>query len=105
MAHPHLIFVENRGSRKPQRVGVKTIQTNMTKFFCQCCGADRSSVINLTSSTCLKNTNGKYHSLYEGREKPTYTCKYCGAARSSILSLTGSSCSKNSNGKYHVPAI
>ena len=56
----------------------------MTKFFCQCCGADRSSVVSLTSSICPKNTNGKYHSLYEGREKQKYTCKYCGADRSSI---------------------
>ncbi len=77
----------------------------MTKFFCQCCGADRSSVVSLTSSICPKNANGKYHSLYEGREKQKYTCKYCGADRSSISSLTGSICSKNSNGRYHVPAI
>ena len=77
----------------------------MTKFFCQCCGADRSSVVSLTSSICVKNENGKYHSLYEGGEKATYTCKYCGANRSSISSLTGSACAKNVQGKHHVPAI
>jgi hypothetical protein len=77
----------------------------MAKFYCQCCGTDRSSVSSLTSSSCSKNPNGKHHALYEGSEKSKYTCKYCGTDRSSISSLTSSSCSKNPNGKHHVQAM
>ncbi len=77
----------------------------MAKFHCLYCGTERSSISSLTSSSCSKNSNGKYHVPYEGSEKSKYTCKYCGTERSSISSLTGSSCSKNPNGKYHIPAL
>lgn len=77
----------------------------MSKFYCKCCGTERSSVSSLTSSTCSRNPSGKYHVLYEGSEKSRYTCKYCGADRSSISSLTSSLCNKNPEGKYHVPAL
>lgn len=77
----------------------------MAKFYCQCCGTDRSTVAALTSSVCSKNPHGRYHQLYEGSEKSKYTCKFCGTGRSSIAALTGSVCSKNPNGKYHSPAF
>lgn len=77
----------------------------MVKFYCQCCGISRSTISSLTGSTCSKNANGKYHSLYEGSEKAKYTCKYCGISRSAISALTGSTCSKNTNGKYHTPTL
>ena len=35
----------------------------MAKFYCQCCGTDRSSVSSLTSSSCSKNPNGKYQNI------------------------------------------
>jgi transcription elongation factor Elf1 len=77
----------------------------MAQFHCLYCGTDRSSISSLTSSSCSKNPEGKYHVPYEGSEKSKYTCKYCGTDRSSISSLTSSSCSKNPKGKYHIPAM
>lgn len=73
------------------------------KVYCKYCGHERSSVSGLTSGSCSKNPEGKYHVPYEGGEKSKYACKYCGHERSSISGLTGGSCSKNPNGKYHVP--
>ena len=77
----------------------------MAKFYCQCCGIDRSSVSSLTGGECRKNPNGKYHVLYEGIEKSRYTCKYCGIDRGSMNSLTGGECRKNPNGDNHIPAL
>jgi len=77
----------------------------MPSFYCKCCGAKFSSVVNLTSSSCSKNPEGKRHALYEGTEKSQYTCKYCGSKASSLVNLTASSCSKNPVGKHHSPAL
>ena len=77
----------------------------MSKVQCLYCGTERSSISNLTSSSCSKNPDGKYHVPYEGSEKSKYNCKYCGTERSSISNLTSSSCNKNPNGKYHLPAM
>jgi len=77
----------------------------MAHFNCLYCGAERSNISSLTSSSCSKNPNGKYHVLYEGSVKSKYTCKYCGAERSNISSLTSSLCTKNPNGKSHIPSI
>ncbi len=73
------------------------------KVYCKYCGSSSSSIRGLTSSSCSKNTEGKYHVPYEGGEKSKYECKYCGSSSSSIRGLTSSSCSKNPSGKYHVP--
>ena len=73
------------------------------KVYCKYCGDERSSISSLTSFSCSKNPEGKYHVPYEGSEKSKYECKYCGDERSSISSLTNGSCSKNPSGKYHVP--
>ena len=73
------------------------------KVYCKYCGRSASSVSSLTSNSCSKNTEGKYHVPYEGSEKSKYECKYCGRSASSISSLTANSCSKNPSGKYHVP--
>ena len=77
----------------------------MATVDCLYCGTERSSISSLTSSTCSKNPEGKYHVPYEGGTKSKYTCKYCGTERSSISSLTSSSCTKNPKGKYHIPAM
>ena len=73
------------------------------KFYCKYCGTERSSVSSLTSGSCSKSPEGKYHVPYEGGAKDKYACKYCGTERSSISSLTSGSCSKNPNGKNHIP--
>ena len=73
------------------------------RVYCKYCGVSYSSLRGLTSGSCSKNPEGKYHVPYEGSEKSKYECKYCGHVSSSISNLTGTSCSKNPNGKYHVP--
>lgn len=73
------------------------------KFYCKYCGSEKSSVSSLTSGSCSKNPEEKYHAPYEGSKKSKYACKYCGSEKSSISSLTSGSCSKNPSGKYHVP--
>jgi len=77
----------------------------MSKVNCLYCGTERATISILTSSSCSKNPNGKYHVPYEGSVKSKYECKYCGTGRASISILTSSSCSKNPNGKHHVPAL
>ena len=73
------------------------------KVYCKYCGGSASSVKSLTSNSCQKNPEGRYHVPYEGSEKSKYTCKYCGREAISIFHLTAGSCSKNPNGKKHVP--
>ena len=46
------------------------------KVYCKYCGKSASSVSSLTSNSCSKNTEGKYHVPYEGSEKSKYECKY-----------------------------
>ena len=45
------------------------------KVYCKYCGSSSSSIRGLTSSSCSKNTEGKYHVPYEGSEKSKYECK------------------------------
>jgi len=77
----------------------------MANYYCKYCGSSYSSVSSLTSGSCIKNPEGRNHSLYEGSEKQQYTCKYCGSNYSSISSLTSGSCIRNPHGKNHVPAL
>lgn len=76
----------------------------MANFYCMCCGVKCSSISSLTSQSCNKNPDGKYHALYEGSEKSKYSCKYCGNSYNSISSLTANSCNKSPT-KKHVPSI
>ena len=73
------------------------------KVYCKYCGGSASSVKSLTSNSCQKNPEGRYHVPYEGSEKSKYECKYCGGTASSIRSLISNSCQKNPHGKYHEP--
>ena len=77
----------------------------MDKFYCKCCGTSRSSVFQLTNSSCNNNPDGKHHVLYEGSEKSEYTCKYCGTKRSTLFQLTSATCRQNPDSKSHSPAI
>ncbi len=77
----------------------------MSKVACVYCGAERSSISDLTSSFCRRNPNGDYHVPYEGSIKSKYSCKYCGAERSSIADLTSDICRRNPNGDYHSPSM
>lgn len=83
----------------------------MADFYCEYCGTKRSSVSNLTGSSCLRHPLGSgkgRHKLYEGEERAQYTCKHCGTKRSSISNLTGISCSRHPDGSgkgKHSPAL
>ena len=83
----------------------------MSKFYCEFCGQESSSVSSLTSGNCYRHPegNGKgRHSLYQGSEKKEYTCKYCGSKATSISSMTGGNCYRHpkGNGKgRHAPAL
>ena len=77
----------------------------MANYYCKYCGSESSNISSLTSNSCGKNPEGKYHAVYEGSEKSRYACKYCGSESSNISSLTSNSCYKNPNGKYHSPAL
>ena len=74
------------------------------KFYCKYCGHERSSVSGLTSGSCSKNPEGKYHVPYEGDKKEMYSCKYCGSSYYTIKELTSELCLRNPKGKFHVPA-
>lgn len=77
----------------------------MSKFLCQFCGHESSSISTLTGMSCSRHPDGKgRHVLYEGSEKKKYTCKFCGHESSSISTLTSMSCSRHPDGKgKHVP--
>ena len=75
----------------------------MEKFYCECCGADYSSVHSLISCSCSRSPTKK-HILYEGTEKSRYTCKYCGKQYPSIHSMVICSCSKSPTKRHH-PAL
>jgi len=83
----------------------------MANFYCEYCGANSSSVSNLTSGNCSRHPAGigaGKHKLYQGSEKKQYTCQYCGLVSSSISNLTGGNCYRHpkGNGKgRHLPAL
>ncbi len=75
------------------------------KFYCECCGKRYSSLSDLARNPCHKNSDGKFHKLYESGRKIKYTCKYCGKGYFSLKRLTSGDCRKNPNTNYHVPAL
>lgn len=75
------------------------------KYYCKWCGSSYPSVQALTRGYCNRNSNSKYHELYEGSEKAKYCCKLCGSSYPSIQALTRGYCNKNPNSKYHEPAL
>ena len=75
----------------------------MSNVQCLYCGHQSDNNLALTNQHCYKNTDGKFHVQYEGREKSKYECKYCGHESESIYSLTLQTCYKNPDGKNHRP--
>ena len=79
-------------------------------YYCEYCGAARSSVATLTASLCSMHPNGSgkgRHKLYEGSEKEKYACKHCGAEFSTISVLSARACPRHPDGANkgrHSPA-
>ena len=74
-------------------------------YYCMLCGAEFSSVRDVTNNTCQRRGFGEKHILYEGSEKEQYACRFCGAQFRTIRDMTFNSCPRRGHGEKHIPAL
>ena len=74
----------------------------MTKFYCEYCGLNFSTIEELNSSICsnhkFMNIKGS-HKLYDGEDNTKLICRYCGQGFTSMQESFGT-CIKHPKGEH-----